>query len=66
MESITSIKSVTNWLGNTLIKSTYEHTEYAKGNPVTKVTHHAIAEIYNKKGKLEQQPNQGNNIDKQI
>ena len=66
MDPITSIKSITNWVNNYLVQSSYERRVYEKGNPVTKVTRHAIAKLYDKRGKLEQVPKQGNHIDKKI
>lgn len=66
MDSVTSIRHVTGWFNDKFVRTTYEHRHYEKGNSVTRVVHHIIARVYNKRGKLEVEPNQGSNIDREI
>ena len=66
MDPITSISRISSWFGSKRITSTYEYRHYEHGNPVTRVTHHVTAEIYNKRGRVEVEPNKGSNLDKRV
>ena len=64
MDPITTVSRVSNWFGSKFITTYYEHRHYEKSNSVTRVTHHVTAEIYNKRGRMEVEPNQGSKLDR--
>ena len=63
MDPIISIRSIGNWFHNYFVTTTYERRTYEVGNPITKVTHHITAEVYDKKGNLDTYPRHANNVD---
>ena len=64
MDPISTISRVTGWFNGKRITSTYEYRHYEKSNSVTRVSHHVTAEIYNKRGRMEVEPNQGSKLDR--